>query len=171
MRCFAVDAPGFLVITWPSFIGCVIDFNNHFGICSTIRCDICCFSSHTHIVHFYTLPRYRGDGRSYRINVLPQQDWDANWFNAHHFVLYTRGGPYWQIAKIPLSKFFILTRGLIRRDQYPVKGTHVRLLSFTVMDNCEGPFSLELDYIALYIDPDHHEKFAYEEYDRSGIVQ
>ncbi|TPP67722.1 putative complex I intermediate-associated protein 30 [Fasciola gigantica] len=123
------------------------------------------FEPYTHLVI-----RYRGDGRSYRINILPRQEWDVSWFDTHHFVLYTRGGPYWQIAKIPLSKFFILRRGLIRINQHRLKNVNVRLLSFSLMDQIEGPFALELDYIALYTDPDHKEKFAYEQYDRTGIL-
>ncbi|KAA3676850.1 uncharacterized protein DEA37_0014571 [Paragonimus westermani] len=124
------------------------------------------FFSYTHLVI-----RYRGDGRSYRINILPRQTSDISWYDTHHFVLYTRGGPYWEIAKIPLSKFFILRRGLIRMSQHKLNKHNVRMLSFTLMDDVDGPFSLELDYIGLYLDPDHKEQFAYEQYDRSGIVQ
>ncbi|KAA0188707.1 Complex i intermediate-associated protein mitochondrial [Fasciolopsis buskii] len=123
------------------------------------------FQPYTHLII-----RYRGDGRSYRINLLPRQQSDIAWFDMHHFVLYTRGGPYWQIAKIPLSKFFVLRRGLIRLSQEPLNGMNVRLLSFSLMDQIDGPFSLELDYIALYVDPDHKEKFAYEVYDRTGTM-
>ncbi|KER28272.1 hypothetical protein T265_13621, partial [Opisthorchis viverrini] len=124
------------------------------------------FFSYSHLVI-----RYRGDGRSYRINILVRPTWDSQWFETHHFVLYTRGGPYWQVAKIPLSKFFLLSKGTVRLSQFKLPQNNIRLMNFTLMDGVDGPFSLELDYIALYKDPDHHEKFAYEQYDRSGILK
>lgn len=122
--------------------------------------------SHTHLII-----RYRGDGRSYRINITSRQMWDATWNDTHHFVLYTRGGPYWQVAKIPFSKFFILRKGLIRTRQHKLPDHSVRLISFTLMDDVDGPFCLELDYIALYCDTNHREKFAYEQYDQSGLMK
>lgn len=115
--------------------------------------------------------RFRGDGRNYHVNLLPISYWDINWFTAHQFTLYTRGGPYWQLAKIPLSKFYFTNRGLIHSRQQMVKLDDLRIISFTLMDDIEGPFSLELDYIAFYYDETHEEKCAYELYDRTGIMQ
>ncbi|CAL8096520.1 unnamed protein product [Calicophoron daubneyi] len=122
--------------------------------------------SYTHMII-----RYRGDGRAYRINIATREDWDITFHDVHQFILYTRGGPYWQIAKIPFSRFIRLAEGKVRLDQIKLRKDKVRLISFTLMDDIDGPFSLELDYIALYVDQDHHEEFAYEQYDRSGIVQ
>lgn len=55
-------------------------------------------------------------------------------------------------------------------NQMRLKLTDMRMISFTLMDTIEGPFSLELDYIAFYKDQEHKEEFAYEQYDRTGIV-
>ncbi|CAH8579335.1 unnamed protein product [Schistosoma rodhaini] len=101
--------------------------------------------------------RYRGDGRKYQIVVLPRAEWDFYRFNTHQFTLYTRGGPYWQIAKIPLSKFYHTSSSIMHYRQFPVDLGRMRLLSFTIMDDIEGPFSLELDYIGLYFDEQQNE--------------
>lgn len=114
--------------------------------------------------------RYRGDGRKYQIVVLPRARWDFNRFNTHQFTLYTRGGPYWQIAKIPLSKFYHTSSNIIHNRQFPANLGTMRLLSFTLMDDIEGPFSLELDYIGLYFDEQQNEVFDYELYNKSGTV-
>lgn len=114
--------------------------------------------------------RYRGDGRKYQIVVLPRAEWDFYRFNTHQFTLYTRGGPYWQIAKIPLSKFYHTSSSIMHYRQFPVDLGRMRLLSFTIMDDIEGPFSLELDYIGLYFDEQQSEVFDYEQYSKSGTV-
>lgn len=40
----------------------------------------------------------------------------------------------------------------------------VSSVAITLMDTFEGPFQLELDFIGLYYDVTHFEKFAYESY-------
>ncbi|CAH8583275.1 unnamed protein product [Heterobilharzia americana] len=123
------------------------------------------FGAYSHLVI-----RYRGDGRNYQIVVLPPQHWDFGRYNSHQFTLYTRGGPYWQIAKIPLSKFYRTHSELIHTRQTPSDLLHMRLFAITLKDNIEGPFSLELDYISLYFDEQQNDSFDYEEYCRSGAV-
>lgn len=44
--------------------------------------------------------RVRGDGRSYLINIAQEGEYDVMWNDVYHYVLYTRGGPYWQDVKV-----------------------------------------------------------------------
>lgn len=114
---------------------------------------------------------YRGDGRTYRLNIHPKTDWDAFWFDMHQFPLYTRGGPYWCISKLPLSAFYLINRGTVVDRQQHISPSRVRMISFTLADRLPGPFALEIDYIALYYDHFHKERFAYEQYDAPAIVK
>lgn len=111
--------------------------------------------------------RIRGDGRSYLINIASEGEYDVLWNDVYHYVLYTRGGPYWQDVKIPFSKFFLASKGRVQDRQYPIALDHVTGIGFTIGVkgiNAPGRFSLEIDYIGLEYDPLHTEEFAYEMY-------
>lgn len=110
--------------------------------------------------------KVRGDGRSYLINVHTEGYFDIMWHDIYHYVLYTRGGPHWQTARIPFSKFFLSSKGRIQDKQYPLNLNRVTGLGFSVgaKGGTEGQFSLEFAYIGLEYDPNHVEEFAYEMY-------
>ncbi|KAL7062710.1 hypothetical protein AAHC03_0338 [Spirometra sp. Aus1] len=133
----------------------------HFGFLSAYN-----FNPYTHLII-----RYRGDGRVYRLNIHPKAWWDVFWFDFHQFPLYTRGGPYWTIAKIPFSRFYAANKGHVVDRQHRLPLTNVRMISFTLMDGVPGPFSFEIDYIGLYYDMFHRERFAYEQYDSPAILK
>lgn len=63
--------------------------------------------SYTHIVF-----KVRGDGRSYFIQLGADRDDDVSMYNNHSYVLYTRGGPYWQISKV-ITRFLFFHRRLV----------------------------------------------------------
>ena len=44
--------------------------------------------------------RVRGDGRSYMLNISTMGYYDIMWNDIYSYVLFTRGGPYWQVSKV-----------------------------------------------------------------------
>jgi len=44
--------------------------------------------------------RVRGDGRPYQLVLGMYRVYDVMWFDTYAYALYTRGGPYWQVAKV-----------------------------------------------------------------------
>lgn len=116
--------------------------------------------------------RVRGDGRSYLINVTTEGYFDITWNDIYHYVLYTRGGPHWQVAKIPFSKFFLASKGRVQDRQFPLPLERVTNLGFSVSarGGHEGNFNLEFDYIGLEFDPSHREEFAYEMYKQDKYI-
>lgn len=53
------------------------------------------FSNFTHM-----LIRARGDGRAYHMTVNMTREWDVQWNDQYQYILFTRGGPYWQVSKV-----------------------------------------------------------------------
>ncbi|KAL3872915.1 hypothetical protein ACJMK2_036090 [Sinanodonta woodiana] len=117
------------------------------------------FSRYTHLYM-----KVRGDGRTYMVTLAMNHYFDLLWNDQYQFPLHTRGGPYWQITKIPFSKFMLSHKGRIQDKQFPIPQNNIRFLAFTLGDNIDGPFSLEIDYIGLVLDTNHDEEFAYEMY-------
>lgn len=109
--------------------------------------------------------RVRGDGRCYIINILQKGYFDLTWNNMYSYVMYTRGGPYWQVMKIPFAKFVFLDKGVVQDHQYEMPLTSISNLGITLADKKPGPFRLEIDYIAVSYDPYNIESCAYELYD------
>ncbi|XP_056642184.1 complex I intermediate-associated protein 30, mitochondrial [Diorhabda sublineata] len=108
--------------------------------------------------------KVRGDGRSYLLNIHCKGYYDLTWNDMYHYVLFTRGGPYWQIARIPFSKFYFGSKGRIQDRQVSVRLDRIASFGITAGERYGGDFSLEIDYIGLEFDPNHREEFAYEMY-------
>lgn len=121
-------------------------------------------SFHDWLLYTHLLMRVRGDGRSYLLNLSCCGDWDILWNDIYSFVLYTRGGPYWQIAKIPFSRFFLASKGRVQDKQSPLPLDRITNFGISCADKIPGPFHLEMDYIGIQFDPTHTEETAYEMY-------
>ncbi|XKL65193.1 hypothetical protein PGB90_005279 [Kerria lacca] len=123
------------------------------------------WTQYTHLVF-----KVRGDGRSYLINLGTEGYFDVNWYNMYSYGLFTRGGPYWQISKIPFSKFIFGSHGYIQDDQYPVSQDEITTFGITICDDIDGEFQLEIDYIGLEINGRHRELHAYEGYNMDKFM-
>ncbi|XP_059157516.1 complex I intermediate-associated protein 30, mitochondrial-like [Physella acuta] len=110
------------------------------------------------------LLKVRGDGRPYSLVIGCNFEFDINWLNRWQCPLYTRGGPYWQLAKVPFSNFFLSHHGRIQDKQEYPELTIVNSLGITVMDAAEGPFALEIESIALMYDMNLSDTSRYETY-------
>ncbi|XP_076464014.1 complex I intermediate-associated protein 30, mitochondrial-like [Babylonia areolata] len=119
--------------------------------------DVHDWSSFTHL-----LLKIRGDGRTYMLVISMKRHFDVYWHDQYHYALFTQGGPYWQTAKVPFSKFYATSKGRIQDKQAPIQLDQVSHLGITLGDDNEGPFSLEIDSISLTYDENHEEQFAYE---------
>lgn len=108
--------------------------------------------------------RVKGDGRTYMLNILQKSQLEYNNFIYHYF-MYTRGGPHWQIVRIPFSKFVICKNGQISENQYPLLANIITNFGITIADKISGPFKLEIDYIGVCYNTNISENFAYELYD------
>jgi hypothetical protein len=118
--------------------------------------------------HF--LLKIRGDGRTYVLVLNTPDYYKETQTFIHTTPLYTRGGPHWQYAKIPFSKFFHNSQGRIADKQYRFSSTGVKSIGITLMDHVEGPFSLEIDSISLLRDDVAYEQFAYETYKVEKLI-
>jgi len=116
--------------------------------------------------------KVRGDGRNYLINLHTEGYFDLMWHDMYHYILHTRGGPHWQISRIPFSKFFYSSKGRIQDRQGPIALDRITNFGFSVAakNNYNGPFSLEIDYVGLEFDPTHREEFAYEMYKTPNYI-
>lgn len=116
--------------------------------------------------------KVRGDGRPYLINLTCEGYFDITWNDIYHYVLYTRGGPHWQVTRIPFSKFFLASKGRVQDKQYPVPLNKITNMGFScsARGGYEGDFNLEIDYIGLEFDHNHTEEFAYEMYKQEKYI-
>ncbi|KAL0269882.1 UNVERIFIED_CONTAM: hypothetical protein PYX00_007468 [Menopon gallinae] len=117
------------------------------------------WASYTHLVM-----KIRGDGRTYHLILSCPRRLDATWGDQYVYPLFTRGGPYWQIVKIPLSNFYFGKAGSIHDSQTVILPDICQRIAITLADNTEGPFKLEIEYIGMEFQPLHVEETPYEEY-------
>ena len=117
----------------------------------------------------HLLLRFRGDGRVYRILLKGPNMQGTQEGNFYEYFLYTRGGPYWQVAKIPFSKFMVCYQGRIQEKFWELPSCYIQCFAFTV-NKYTGPFRLELSHVGLQLDERNYQGFDYEGYFRPEFV-
>lgn len=85
-------------------------------------------------------------------------------FDTWSTYLYTRGGPYWQVAKIPFASFIFQVRGSIQDRQQSPPLHEVQRWSVVLKDRVDGPFALEIDYMGAMFDAFHDRTLRWEMY-------
>ncbi|XP_013192102.1 complex I intermediate-associated protein 30, mitochondrial isoform X2 [Amyelois transitella] len=91
--------------------------------------------------------KIRGDGRSYLLNISCEGYYDITWNDIYHYVLYTRGGPYWQLTKIPFSKFVLGSKGRLQDKQSRMRLDRITHFGIACGDKIPGKFDLEIEYV------------------------
>ncbi|XP_055324350.1 complex I intermediate-associated protein 30, mitochondrial-like [Sitodiplosis mosellana] len=110
--------------------------------------------------------RIRGDGRPYSLNLHSDGIFDVTWHDTYSYILYTRGGPHWQLTKIPFSKFYLVAKGCIQDKHCYMSNIRVSRIGITAvgLNWMDGEFNLEIDYIGVENNPYHTEESSYEMY-------
>ena len=90
--------------------------------------------------------RIRGDGRAYFFNVQ-SEGYVRKKDDIHQAFMFTRGGPHWEIIRIPYNKFILTNHGYLQDHQMDFH--KVRSFGISLNDKNDGEFRLEIDYIRL----------------------
>ena len=73
--------------------------------------------------------------------------------------------------QIPFSKFYLTSCGRIQDQQHQLVPNRIRHIGITLGDGAEGPFQLEIDYIALLRDDNAElNDFEYEMYRKDPYI-
>jgi len=121
-------------------------------------------------LYTHLLLAVRGDGRVYQVILHMDRYYDLQWNDQYNYPLYTRGGPYWQLTKIPFGKFYLSGKGRVQDKQEAPQLDRISSLGITIADSNPGTFNLEVDFIGLVYDANHVDTFEYEMYPVSPTV-
>lgn len=113
--------------------------------------------------------RFRGDGRVYRILLKSASLQGMQTDGTYEYFLYTRGGPYWQTAKIPFSKFILCYGARVQEKSKPLMADKIQSFGITIA-KYTGPFKLEISHIGLQLDFRSYQMFDYEGYFRMELM-
>lgn len=92
--------------------------------------------------------KYRGDGRPYFVNIQTESMlMFENKFDLFQGFLFTKGGPYWEIDRIPFTKFLVTYQGWLQDNQHEFD--NVRTIGISLCDKKGGPFSLEIESLKM----------------------
>ena len=108
--------------------------------------------------------KYRGDGRCYFVNLQTESMLLLNQYDLFQAFLFTKGGPYWEVERIPFTKFLMTYQGYLQDEQ--VDFTNIRTLGVSISDKNNGPFGLEIEYIKLVKVGHQPQIFKHQKYKR-----
>lgn len=91
--------------------------------------------------------KYRGDGRCFFLNLQTDSRMFLNQYDLFQSFLFTKGGPYWEVERIPFSKFIMTYKGYLQDEQQDFN--NVRTLGISLSDKKTGPFHLEVEYMKM----------------------
>nr|CAB3264254.1 complex I intermediate-associated protein 30, mitochondrial [Phallusia mammillata] len=91
--------------------------------------------------------RIRGDGRKYMLEA--HCDLGLGYNLMYTAPVHTNGGPLWQEVKIPYCKLIASKKSGLLSKQSPMDLHKMTNFRFLLNDGIEGPFQLEIDYIAF----------------------
>uniref|UniRef100_H2Y4E5 Complex I intermediate-associated protein 30, mitochondrial n=1 Tax=Ciona savignyi TaxID=51511 RepID=H2Y4E5_CIOSA len=94
--------------------------------------------------------RLRGDGRKYLFETLCDFGFDNRMM--YNAPIYTNGGPLWQEITIPFVKLIASKNSGAVVKQRAMAPDRMSNFRFLIKDQMEGPFHLEIDYIAFIRD-------------------
>lgn len=91
--------------------------------------------------------KYRGDGRPFFVNIQTASMMLLNEFDLFQAFLFTKGGPNWEVERIPFTKFLMTYKGYLQDEQFDFD--KVRTIGISLSDKKSGPYSLEVEYLKL----------------------
>ncbi|MEM6783960.1 MAG: CIA30 family protein [Bacteroidota bacterium] len=94
--------------------------------------------------------RYRADGRTYEFD-MQNGERDMGFAIAYRASFETEASEDWQTVRLPFSAFRATRFGQVVDDRQLDPAT-IQTLGLYIFDGQDGPFEIEVDHIAVYID-------------------
>lgn len=91
--------------------------------------------------------RVRGDGKSYHMRARTDDGFDGI---AYDRSFETGSGGEWEEVQLPFDSFQPQFRGRMVPGAPPLEAARIRQIGVLISDKQEGPFQLEIDWIAAY---------------------
>lgn len=91
--------------------------------------------------------KYRGDGRPYFLNIQTDSMLMLNKFDLYQAFIFTKGGPNWEVERIPFTKFLMTYKGYLQDSQLDFN--NVRTIGVSLSDKKSGPYFLEIEYLKV----------------------
>jgi len=94
--------------------------------------------------------RVRGDGKAYKLNLRVDSSFDG----INYRVSFATKKGEWQTWRVPFKEFRATFRGRYLSDAPALSAERVTSVGLLISDKQQGPFRLEMAWIAVYTDGD-----------------